>query len=155
MDLATLSKEDLLIVTSMLLEGKTMEDVEKKFVSAQTRTIIDNLHSLLCRRGHGEGGCRYHFDQDFEMPDRKKWFDLAQQLTTEYGSEDNLRKALAFTFKIISQIKVITGYDTSGEAEPIVIDLLHRYTETLVDEFFAIEASRPQDLPYTPSQNPE
>ena len=145
MDLNSLSKEDLLIVTSMLLEGKTMEDIKAKFVPTQLQSLVHNVHTLLCNDLHIEGGCQFHIEKSFEEPERKKWLAVTNRLIEAYSlTEEDMKNALAISFKITSDLKnTIMKYDPDDKAGPLIMDLLHRICENYLDTY------------NEPSQNPE
>jgi hypothetical protein len=102
MELTQLSKEDLLIVSTMLINGKSIEEVEAKFLPQSTRTVIDNLHSLICtKRHHGTEDCLYYEEKEYDEKYRKEWLALVNKTKDKFQvSDETLTNAIAAIWKI-------------------------------------------------------
>ncbi len=104
MDLSKLSKDDLVIVSTMLMEGYKVEDIEASLVPESIRDITYNLHLFLCDKNHDEGDCDFYTDPTYAKSG-KEWADMVRTIMEKYkASEDNMLAALALSFEIYDKI---------------------------------------------------
>lgn len=109
MNLQELSREDLLIVSNMLIEGSTIEEIEAKFISANTRALVDNLHLLLCNKPHSDGSedcCKYHEEDSYFAESKGCYLKILGKLIDDTEiDESELAIALSFMFAISGVVR--------------------------------------------------
>ena len=128
MDLTKLSKEDLILVTAMLIQGTPMAEIELKFISQNMRSIVDNLHSLLCQDAHTEESiCKYYTSTEYDKEPRSNWLLYAADLMKSFETdEDSLRSTLVYAFRVIGFTKTELATVAPG-LEPLLLRLLKDY----------------------------
>ena len=101
MDLELLSRDDLLEVSRLLLEGKTKEEVENILIPHQIKSTTNMLHTIACHEPHGEGfGCAYYQEIEYTEPCKAKWLAITRELL-EIATIEELHNAIALASRAI------------------------------------------------------
>jgi hypothetical protein len=127
MELTDLSREDLIIVSTMLVNGLTIEEVEKKFIPNTMQNIVETIHGLACRMPHHQADynrCTFYEETSYESGCKLKWLGIALKIKEDYEVTDTeLLKTIGYAYKIEGLIKQLT-INQSTVVESILRDLL-------------------------------
>ena len=153
MDLTNLSREDLIIITTKIIGGKSLEEIEKEFISQEMRISVDSFHTLMCREDHLEkgSGCSFYFETAYEEPCRARWVEYAKQIMIDCkASLSEFKTGIGKMFMIQGFIEKTIDRESLAVARVIYSTLLSLSTDSLkVAE--QIEESQSQ----LQSQNPQ
>ncbi len=136
MDLSKLSRDDLVIVSTMLMEGYKLEEVENTFVPTTMRDIVYNLHTLLCNKDHSEGGCSFYLDTSYTKA-AKEWLGKASEIMKKFNvNEDDMLAALATAYELDSRL------GERGVVGIIARHLLHSLFEGQIADYLSIHSEQ-------------
>lgn len=132
MDLTTLSKEDLIEVSTALIQGKTLEEVERIFISINMRGLVESMHTLLCRQKHHESeDCTFYEEIGYNALVKKKWLESTLLLMKKFDiDEQTLGKAMSYAYKIEGLLRALLSKEEEKVGDTTKYLLLLLFSST-------------------------
>jgi hypothetical protein len=123
MQLEDLSREDLIIVAIEMSKGKPLDHILSTFIPTDIRSIVQSIHSILCKEKHGiDDYCKYYIESSepdpWNQPHHDRWHGITADIL-EIGNSSEVRLALDFLAMIEK-----TKLQAKKEGGEKVLDLL-------------------------------
>lgn len=140
-DLNTLEKEDLMLVSTRLIQGEKLENID--IIPMRVRDIINSLHLLYCRKDHDSAECFFYNDLTFSSPDHKHWAAVYSSIMEMFQIDNiTLARAISYIWDI-EKLKKEARKDIGEKADPLLSYLLKE--EFLDDPHYQDTSEESQD----------
>jgi hypothetical protein len=121
-DLNSLEKEDLVLVSTRLIQGERLEDI--KIIPVRVRDIVTSLHLLYCSKDHDNKECLFYEDETFSSVDHIHWTAVYHSILDMFQIDNRiLSLALSYIWDI-EKIKREARKDIGEKAEALLSYLL-------------------------------
>lgn len=140
-DLNSLEKEDLVLVSTRLIQGERLEDI--KIIPVRVRDIVTSLHLLYCRKDHDNKECLFYDVGAFNSVDHIHWAAVYHSILDMFQIDDRILSLAISYIWDIEKIKQEAMKDIGEKAEALLSYLLKE--EFLDDQHYQDTSEESQD----------
>lgn len=108
MNLEDLSKEDLILVTYLIIEGKSVDEAIGMLIPTNIRDLVNGFHSLYCKRIHkGDNCCDFYIEEVPNGKEHKYWYTVVADVISKFDMYEDVEVIIANIMRYLWEVEAL------------------------------------------------